>query len=94
MTGGCDLFARRCIVPATSFRELGPDKTPEWFVPRYDLPLIAFAGLWTLARSANKGERQVFGVLMTDANAVVAPIHRNATPVILTTWLMSTNGSK
>jgi putative SOS response-associated peptidase YedK len=75
----------RCVVPATSFCEMGPHKTPKWFALRDDRPLFAFAGLWTPWRSAREGHCQVFGFLMTDANAVVAPIHPNAMPVILTT---------
>jgi putative SOS response-associated peptidase YedK len=32
-----------------------------------------------------EGEREVFGFLTTEANAVVAPVHAKAMPVILTT---------
>jgi putative SOS response-associated peptidase YedK len=75
----------RCIVPATSFCEL-----------------FAFAGIWTTWRgvrgpkSAPMDEtHELFGFLTTEANAIVAPIHPKAMPVILTTpaevdlWLLA-----
>ena len=53
--------------------------------------LFAFAGLWTPWRGVRgpksaliEGEHQLFGFLTTEANAVVAPIHPKAMPVILT----------
>jgi len=56
-----------------------------------DRPLFAFAGLWTSwagvrgPKSAPvDGEHELFGFLTTDANAIVAPIHPKAMPVILT----------
>jgi putative SOS response-associated peptidase YedK len=82
-------------VPATSFREYEdtkPRKTPTWFALTEDRPLIAFAGLWTRWRGVRgpksapvAGEHELFGFLTTEANAMVAPIHPNAMPVILTT---------
>jgi putative SOS response-associated peptidase YedK len=87
--------ASRCIVPATSFCEYAdtkPRKTPKWFALDEDRPLFAFAGLWTLWRGVRgpknapvEGEHELFGFLTTEANAVVAPIHPKAMPVILTT---------
>ena len=87
--------ASRCIVPATSFCEYAdtkPRKTPKWFALAYDRPLFAFAGLWTPWRgvrgsksAAIDGKHELFGVLTTEANAIVAPIHPKAMPVILTT---------
>jgi putative SOS response-associated peptidase YedK len=57
-----------------------------------DRPLFAFAGLWTPwpgvrgTKSAPvNGEYELFGFLTTEANAIVAPIHPKAMPVILTT---------
>jgi putative SOS response-associated peptidase YedK len=54
--------------------------------------LFAFAGLWTMWRGVRgpksapvAGEHELFGFLTTDANAIVAPIHPKAMPVILTT---------
>jgi putative SOS response-associated peptidase YedK len=87
--------ASRCIVPATSFCEYAdtkPRKTPKWFALDSDRPLFAFAGLWTPWRGVRgpksapiEGEHELFGFLTTEANAVVAPIHPKAMPVILTT---------
>ena len=57
-----------------------------------DRPLFAFAGLWTPWRGVRgpksapvEGEHELYGFLTTEANAVVAPIHPKAMPVILTT---------
>ena len=85
----------RCIVPATSFCEYAdtkPRKTPKWFALDADRPLFAFAGLWTPWRGVRgpksapvEGQHELFGFLTTEANAVVAPIHPKAMPVILTT---------
>ena len=82
-------------MPATSFREYEdtkPRKTPTWFALTEDRPLIAFAGLWTRWRGVRgpksaevDGEHELFGFLTTKANAIVAPIHPKAMPVILTT---------
>ena len=84
----------RCVVPATSFCEYAdtkPRKTPIWFALGEGRPLFAFAGLWTRWRGVRgpksapvEGEHQLYGILTTDANAVVAPIHPKAMPVILT----------
>jgi putative SOS response-associated peptidase YedK len=84
----------RCIVPATSFCEYAdpkPRKTPIWFALGEDRPLFAFAGLWTPWRGIRapksapvEGEHELFGFLTTEANAIVAPIHPKAMPVILT----------
>ena len=85
----------RCLVPATSFCEYAdtkPRKTPTWFALSEDRPLFAFAGLWTRWRGVRgpksapvEGEHELFGFLTTEANAIVAPIHPKAMPVILTT---------
>ncbi|WP_294536608.1 SOS response-associated peptidase [uncultured Rhodoblastus sp.] len=86
--------ANRCIVPFTSFSEYetGPDgkKVPVWFALDESRPLAAFAGIWTgwtSVRKAKEGEitADVFAFLTTDPNAIVAPIHPKAMPVILTT---------
>jgi putative SOS response-associated peptidase YedK len=95
----------RCIVPATSFCEYAdtkPRKTPKWFALGQDRPLFAFAGLRTPWRGLRgpksapvDGQHELFGFLTTEANAVVAPIHPKAMPVILTTpaevdlWLLA-----
>ncbi len=85
----------RCIVPATSFCEYAdtkPRKTPIWFALSDDRPLFAFAGLWTPWRGVRgpksapvDGEHELYGFLTTEPNAIVAPIHPKAMPVILTT---------
>jgi len=53
--------------------------------------LFAFAGLWTPWRGVRgpksapvDGDHELFGFLTTEANAIVAPVHPNAMPVILT----------
>jgi putative SOS response-associated peptidase YedK len=86
---------KRCIVPATAFCEYAdgkPRKVPTWFAMGDDRPLLAFAGLWTRWRGVRgtksapvDGEYELFGFLTTEPNAVVAPIHLKAMPVILTT---------
>ena len=95
-------------MPATSFCEYAdtkPRKTPKWFALSEDRPLFAFAGLWTPWRgvifrgpksASVNGQHELFGFLATERNAVVAPIHPKAMPVILTTpedvdlWLLPT----
>jgi putative SOS response-associated peptidase YedK len=82
-------------VPATSFCEYAdtkPRKTPIWFALDPGRPLFAFGGLWTQWRGVRgpksapvEGPHELFGLLTTKANAVVAPVHPQAMPVILTT---------
>lgn len=75
--------ARRCLVPVTSYSEYGiapgeDGKKPlHWFdVP--SRPIFAFAGIW---RPTERGN--AYGFLTTEPNAIVAPIHPKAMPVIL-----------
>jgi putative SOS response-associated peptidase YedK len=85
----------RCIVPATAFCEYAdakPRKIPTWFALTDDRPLFAFAGLstpWRGVRGTKSApverEDELFGFLTSEANAIVAPIHPKAMPVILTT---------
>lgn len=63
-----------------------------WFALDSDRPLAAFAGIytpWSGTRGTKKepieGNHTVYGFLTTEPNAVVAPIHAKAMPVILTT---------
>jgi putative SOS response-associated peptidase YedK len=94
----------RCVVPATSFAEPSPTKdrngkTPNvWFALDDSEPLFAFAGIWTRWQGVRKvkdgaADFELFGFLTTKPNAVVAPVHEKAMPVILTsqaeieTWL-------
>jgi putative SOS response-associated peptidase YedK len=63
-----------------------------WFALSPDRPLFAFAGLWTPWQGTRgtkakpvEGPHLLYGFLTTEPNAVVAPIHSKAMPVILTT---------
>ena len=87
----------RCVVPATSFAEPNPaakvDGGPvpnAWFALDETRPLFFFSGLWTPWRGVRRvrdGEQdfELYAFLTTEPNAVVAPIHQKAMPVILTT---------
>ncbi len=96
----------RCVVPFTRFAEPDPaskvegGRTPNaWFAGGPDEPLMFFAGLWVpqwrSVRKVKEGEITVdlYGFLTTEPNAIVAPIHQKAMPVILRnqdeveTWL-------
>jgi putative SOS response-associated peptidase YedK len=92
----------RCVVPFTSFseNELLPNgsRPPVWFAFDESRPLAFFAGIWTRWKSVRKvkegeTENDIFALLTTEPNAVVAPIHPKAMPVILTaseeieTWM-------
>jgi putative SOS response-associated peptidase YedK len=91
-------------VPLTAFSE--PDRiegkhVPAWFALGQDeeRPLAFFAGVWvprwTSVRKLKEGEvtTDLYAFLTTEPNAVVAPIHPKAMPVILTepeefeTWM-------
>ena len=84
----------RCLVPFTSFseNEALPDGThpPVWFALGENRPIAFFAGIWTnwtSVRKVREGEttNDIFAFLTTEPNAVVAPVHPKAMPVILTT---------
>lgn len=85
----------RCLVPWTEFCEwedTKPRKTKRWFVIDESKPLAFFAGIWTdwtgergSVKSPRAGQHSVFGFLTCEPNAVVAPIHPKAMPVVLTT---------
>jgi len=90
----------RCVVPVTSFAEPSPtpgDKDAEtgiqrnyWFARNEDRPLFFFAGLWTHWQGVRRvkdgpADHELYGFMTTKPNAVVAPIHEKAMPVILTT---------
>lgn len=81
----------RCVVPFTSFSEYDVrTKDVTWFALNESRPLVVFAGIWTSwtsVRKAREGEvtTDLFGFLTTEPNAVVAPVHPKAMPVILTT---------
>lgn len=71
---------RRCLVPVTDFCEWEGEKgakVARWFsVP--SRPIFAFAGLW---RPVEQG--RAFAFLTCEPNAIVAPVHPKAMPVIL-----------
>jgi putative SOS response-associated peptidase YedK len=76
----------------SEYADTKPRKTPIWFAVSEERPLFAFAGLWASwhgmrgPKSAPvEGRHELFGFLTTEANAIVAPIHPKAMPVILTT---------
>ncbi|KQN90840.1 hypothetical protein ASE90_17005 [Sphingomonas sp. Leaf67] len=74
---------RCCLVPVTSFSEYalapGEDgKKPLHWFDVLSRPVFAFAGIW---RPTERGN--AYGFLTTEPNAVVAPIHPKAMPVIL-----------
>lgn len=84
----------RCVVPFTSFaeNELQPNgsRPTVWFALDESRPLAFFAGIWTRwtsVRKVKEGEttNDLFAFLTTEPNALVAPIHAKAMPVILTT---------
>ena len=85
----------RCLVPATSFSEYGQMRGADgrlplhWFGIDETCPLFVFAGIrtqWEGVRKAKEGRvsAEIFAFLTTEPNAVVAPIHPKAMPVILT----------
>lgn len=87
----------RCVVPFTAFAEPDPANKPEggrtpnaWFSTGPDYPLTFFAGIhvsgWECVRKVREGLicADLFGFLTTEPNAVVAPVHQKAMPVILT----------
>jgi putative SOS response-associated peptidase YedK len=81
----------RCVVPFTSFAEIDlqrdGSRSAAWFALDQSRPLAFFAGVWTRSvRKVKEGEttNDVFAFLTTEPNAVVAPIHPKAMPVILT----------
>ncbi|AKM11787.1 hypothetical protein AB433_11825 [Croceicoccus naphthovorans] len=77
------LATRRCLVPFTRFAEPKAGKDAEgkpaqyWFTIS-DQPVAAFAGLW---RPTETGP--VFAFCTTEPNALVAPLHPKAMPVVL-----------
>ena len=84
----------RCLVPFTSFSEnevlASGARPPVWFALDQTRPLAFFAGVWTSwtsVRKVKEGEttNDIFAFLTTEPNAIVAPVHPKAMPVILTT---------
>ncbi|MDB5528110.1 MAG: hypothetical protein JWR51_1213 [Devosia sp.] len=84
----------RCLVPMTSFSEnealADGSHSPVWFSLGEGRPLAFFAGVWTTWTSVRKvkegvSTNDIFGFLTCEPNAIVAPVHPKAMPVILTT---------
>lgn len=69
--------AQRCLVPFTEFAEPKHGRDEYWFsIP--SRPVSAFAGIW---RESEVG--RVYAFLTCEPNALVAPLHPKAMPVIL-----------
>jgi putative SOS response-associated peptidase YedK len=92
----------RCLVPVAQFAEPDPEKpkprAERWFTRADGAPMF-FAGIWRTwdgdrgpkSRPVS-GPHMIFAFLTTEPNAVVAPIHPKAMPVIVApedagTWL-------
>lgn len=88
----------RCIVPVTSFAEPDPaSQKPDgrvpnaWFSRNEAKEIMFFAEIhvpgWTSVRKIKDGltTDDLYGFLTTDPNEVVAPIHKDAMPVLLLT---------
>jgi putative SOS response-associated peptidase YedK len=81
----------RCLVPATSFAEYGPEspKREYWFARADGAPFF-FAGIWRTWEGDRgpkskpvAGPHQIFSFLTCEPNSVIEPIHAKAMPVIL-----------
>jgi putative SOS response-associated peptidase YedK len=89
----------RCLVPVTSFCEPTDAADPvtgkkvwTWFAIDDSRPLFAFAGIWCdwtgrrgTLKAPEDGRHRLYGFLTAAPNAVVAPVHAKAVPVILRT---------
>ncbi|TDT74749.1 putative SOS response-associated peptidase YedK [Litoreibacter halocynthiae] len=90
---------RRCLVPATSFREAKGRNpaTNYWFALKGDeaRPPFAFAGMWRGVQPGlpeDKLNLLTHTIITTTANEIVRPVHPNRMPVILApedyeTWM-------
>ena len=79
---------RTCLNVHITEYTSGKPAIPHWFALGEKRPLFALAGLWrpwTGTRAKTEGEHELFAFLTTEPNAVVAPIHPKAMPVLLTT---------
>lgn len=88
----------RCLVPVTSFAEPDPASQEEggkvpnaWFARDEAKSLMFFAGIhvpqWQSVRKVKDGPTtdDLYGLLTTDPNDLVKPIHEKAMPVLLVT---------
>jgi putative SOS response-associated peptidase YedK len=84
----------RCLAPFTAFSEY-EDNSPKgakvirWFAPP-DRGMLFFAGIWGewhgdygSRKEPNVGTHRLFGILTTEPNDLVRPVHAKAMPVIL-----------
>lgn len=84
---------QRCLVPFTEFAEPKQGRDEHWFsIP--SRPVSAFAGIW---RESEIGP--VYAFLTCEPNALVAPLHPKAMPVILeeesyAAWLAGEDAQK
>jgi putative SOS response-associated peptidase YedK len=83
----------RCLVPVAQFAEPDPEKpkprAERWFARADGAPMF-FAGIWRTwdgdrgpKSKPVSGPHMIFSFLTTEPNAVVAPIHPKAMPVII-----------
>jgi putative SOS response-associated peptidase YedK len=75
---------RRCLVPADGFyewRTTARGKQP-YHVRRRDGALFAFAGLWEHWQDEHGRTIESFTILVTDANALLRPIHDRMPAII------------
>ena len=80
--------ANRCLVPFTQFSEFNKAHGGNVWFESPDQSLMAFAGIfteWKCVRKVKEGEvtANFYGFLTCEPNAVIAPIHPKAMPVIL-----------
>jgi len=88
---------RRCLIPSEGFyewRSEGGRKQP-WLIHRRDRRPFAMAGLWEHWQDPAGNELESCTIIVTQANALIAPIH-DRMPVILdptdwATWLDPAN---
>ena len=75
---------RRCLVPLTAFSEYGQTRGADGKLPLHwftvpSRPITSFAGVWRPL----EGGAKAFAFLTCEPNALVAPIHPKAMPVLL-----------
>jgi len=84
---------RRCVLPADGFYEWqqGPARKQPYRVGMADGSLLALAGIWETWTPAGEPPRATCAILVTAANALVAPIHQRMPVIVrerdLAAWL-------
>lgn len=76
---------RRCLVPASGFyewRPTGRGRKQPYAIARRDRAPLAMAGIWEHWMGADGSELESCSIVVTAANATLAPIHERM-PVIL-----------